>query len=191
MRPSFGLTNFNASPMPPFENVSWDALNSEQKLSVKRPVDRAGQKPVGRPVNRRRFWNLPVGSGREILTDSISGVVARNEKLIMTSDYILLQNNAFKRAVSVWWYVLQLLWKKILWASSGSRKFWWGDDKIYKHGFSIGLISKFRMFMINLLDVAQICLAYFLSGVAKNLQWGGCVRASSGRWHFVVRERSL
>ena len=36
-----------------------------------------------------------------------------------------------------------------------------GDDKIYKHGFSIGLISKFRMFMINLLDVAQICLAYF------------------------------
>ena len=36
-----------------------------------------------------------------------------------------------------------------------------GDDKIYKHGFSIGLISKFRMFMINLLDVAEICLAYF------------------------------
>ena len=36
-----------------------------------------------------------------------------------------------------------------------------GDDKIYKHRFSIGLISKFGMFMNNLLDVAQICLAYF------------------------------
>ena len=35
------------------------------------------------------------------------------------------------------------------------------DEKIYKHKFSIGLISKFRVFMINLLDVAQICLAYF------------------------------
>ena len=32
---------------------------------MKKPVDRASQKPVDRPVNRRWFWNLPVGSGRE------------------------------------------------------------------------------------------------------------------------------
>ena len=38
---------------PPFENFSLDTLNSEQKTSVKKPVDRAGQKPVDRPVNRR------------------------------------------------------------------------------------------------------------------------------------------
>ena len=34
-----------------FENFSLGALNSEQKPSVKKPVDRAGQKPA----NRRRF----------------------------------------------------------------------------------------------------------------------------------------
>ena len=46
--------NVNTSPMPPpFENFSLDTLNSEQKTSVKKPVDRAGQKPVDRPVNRR------------------------------------------------------------------------------------------------------------------------------------------
>ena len=50
---------------PPFENFLLDDLNNEQKPSVKKPVDRAGQKPVDRPVNWRRFWNLPVGSGRE------------------------------------------------------------------------------------------------------------------------------
>ena len=49
----------------PFENFSLNILNSEQKPSVKKPVDRAGQKQVDRPVNRRRFWNLQVGSGRE------------------------------------------------------------------------------------------------------------------------------
>ena len=38
---------------PPFEKFLLDALNSEQKPSVKKkPVDRAGQKPVDRPVNR-------------------------------------------------------------------------------------------------------------------------------------------
>ena len=41
----------------PFENFSLDTLNSEQKPSVKKPVDRAGQKLVDRagqkPVNRR------------------------------------------------------------------------------------------------------------------------------------------
>ena len=56
-------------PSSPFEDFSLYTLNSEQKPSVKKPVDRAGQKPVDRPVdrpvNRRWFWNLPVGSGRE------------------------------------------------------------------------------------------------------------------------------
>ena len=33
-------------PSPPFENFSLDTLNSEQKPSVKKPVDRAGQKPA-------------------------------------------------------------------------------------------------------------------------------------------------
>ena len=35
-------------PPRPFENFSLDTLNSEQKPSVKIPVDRAGQKPVDR-----------------------------------------------------------------------------------------------------------------------------------------------
>ena len=57
LRPSSKVTNFNTSPMPLpllFENFSLDTLNSEQK-PVKIPVDRAGQKPVDRPVNRRWF----------------------------------------------------------------------------------------------------------------------------------------
>ena len=43
-----GVKNFNTSPMAtfPFEKIMLDALNSEQKL-LKKPVDRAGQKPVG------------------------------------------------------------------------------------------------------------------------------------------------
>ena len=49
LRPPSKVTNFNTSPMPPpFENFSLDTLNSEQKPSVKKPVDRAGQKPVNR-----------------------------------------------------------------------------------------------------------------------------------------------
>ena len=58
---------------PPFENFLLDVLNSEPKLSVKKPVDRAGQKLVDWPVNQRWFWILPVGSGRveKILTGSI------------------------------------------------------------------------------------------------------------------------
>ena len=36
--------------------------------------------------------------------------LARNKCLIATTDAFLLQNNAFKRIVSVWRYVLQLLW---------------------------------------------------------------------------------
>ena len=66
LRPPSKVTNFNTSPMPPpFENFSLDTLKSEQKPSVKIPVDRAGQKPVDLRVNRRWFWNLPVGSGRK------------------------------------------------------------------------------------------------------------------------------
>ena len=40
-------------PPSPFENFSLNALNSEEKPSVKKPVDRADQKPVDRPVKRR------------------------------------------------------------------------------------------------------------------------------------------
>ena len=35
------------------ERFSLDTLNSEQKPSVKKTVNRAGQKPLDRPVNRR------------------------------------------------------------------------------------------------------------------------------------------
>ena len=50
LRPLSKVTNFNTSPMPPtaFENFSFNTLNSEQKPSVKKTVDRAGQKPVNR-----------------------------------------------------------------------------------------------------------------------------------------------
>ena len=58
----YEVTNFKTSPMaPPFENFSLDALNSERKPFVKNSVDRASQKPV----DRRKFRNLPIGSGRE------------------------------------------------------------------------------------------------------------------------------
>ena len=48
-------------PPSPFENFLLNTLNSEEKPSVKKtvdragqkPVERAGQKPVDRPVNRR------------------------------------------------------------------------------------------------------------------------------------------
>ena len=54
-RPPSKVTNFNISPMPlpTFENFLLDTLNSEQKSSVKKPVNRAGQKPVDGPVNRQ------------------------------------------------------------------------------------------------------------------------------------------
>ena len=35
-------------PLPPFENFSLNTLNSEEKPSVKKTVDRAGRKPVNR-----------------------------------------------------------------------------------------------------------------------------------------------
>ena len=49
------------------------------------------------------------------------------------------------------------------------------NDQIYKH--KLLLISKFRMFMINVLDLEQTCFAFSLiRRVARNLQWGegGC-----------------
>ena len=80
LRPPSKVTNFNTSPQiltphltslrkfsPPFWKFFVYTLNSEQKLSVKKTVDWAGQKPVDRPINRRWFWNLPVWSGRENL----------------------------------------------------------------------------------------------------------------------------
>ena len=39
LRPPSGVTNFNTSPIPPFAPLSLDALNSEQKPSVKKTVD--------------------------------------------------------------------------------------------------------------------------------------------------------
>ena len=45
LRPPSKVTNFNTSPMPPFENFFLDTLNGEQKPFVKKPVDR--------PVNQR------------------------------------------------------------------------------------------------------------------------------------------
>ena len=38
-----------------FESFLLDALNSEQKPSVKEPVDRAGQKPVGQTAKILKF----------------------------------------------------------------------------------------------------------------------------------------
>ena len=40
-------------PPSPFENFSLNTMNSEEKPSVKKTVDRAGQKPIDRPVDRR------------------------------------------------------------------------------------------------------------------------------------------
>ena len=58
-------------PSPPFENFSLNILNSEEKPSVKKSVDRAGQKPVDQPVNRQWFWNF-TGRVEKILTGSTS-----------------------------------------------------------------------------------------------------------------------
>ena len=52
----------------------------------------------------------------------------------------------------------------------------WGD-KIYK--LKLCIISKFRMFMINVLDFAQTCLAFSLiRRISRNLKW----RAVTGVW---------
>ena len=47
-------------------------------------------------------------------------------------------------------------------SSGGSKKFWWGNDKIYKHKLCI--ISKFRTFMINVLYLTHTCWTCFWSG---------------------------
>ena len=50
---------------PPFWKFFIKYIEQWTKTLCKKPVDRAGPKPVDRPVNRRWFWNLPVGSCRE------------------------------------------------------------------------------------------------------------------------------
>ena len=52
---------------------------------------------------------------------------------------------------------LNFLYKLEVIASGGSRQFWWGDDKICYH--KLYIISKFRMFVINVLVLAQ-CLLF-------------------------------
>ena len=67
LRPPAKVTKFNTSPMPQppsLENFSLDTLNSEQKPSVKKTVDRAG-----RPAMILKFN----GRVEKILTGSISG----------------------------------------------------------------------------------------------------------------------
>ena len=68
-----GVTNFNTPPtLPfPFENFLLDALRSEEKPSVKKTVDRAGQKPVDRPAGED-FEIYRSGRVEKILTGSIS-----------------------------------------------------------------------------------------------------------------------
>ena len=77
LRPPSKVTNFNTShmPPPPFGNFSLDTLISEQKPSVKKPVDRAGQKPVDRPSTGNDFENYRSGRIKKILTGFISAVV--------------------------------------------------------------------------------------------------------------------
>ena len=58
--------------MPPlFENVSFDTLNSEQKPSLKKPVDRANQS--GRSAGQSAMILKFTGRVEKILTGSISG----------------------------------------------------------------------------------------------------------------------
>ena len=57
---------------PPFENFLLDTLNSEQKPSAKKTVDREGQKPVGHPAMILKF----TGRVEKILTGSISGALS-------------------------------------------------------------------------------------------------------------------
>ena len=57
-------------PPPLFENFSLHTLNSEEKPFAKKPVDRAGQKPVGQPAMILKF----TGRVEKILTVAISGV---------------------------------------------------------------------------------------------------------------------
>ena len=49
-------------PWPPFWTFFIRCIEQWAKTFCKKPIDRSGQKPVNRPVNRRRFRNLPVWS---------------------------------------------------------------------------------------------------------------------------------
>ena len=52
LRPPSKVTNFNTLPMPPpFENFSFDTLNSEQKPSLKK-TGRPGRSKTGRPAGQ-------------------------------------------------------------------------------------------------------------------------------------------
>ena len=50
---------------PPFWKFFIKYIEQWTKTLCKKTGWPSGQKPVDRPVNRRWFWNLPVGSGRE------------------------------------------------------------------------------------------------------------------------------
>ena len=77
VRPPSKVTNIDTSPMPPppFENFSLNTLNIEEEPSVKKPVDRAGQKPIdGRSTGRStgdEFEIYRSGRVEKILTGSI------------------------------------------------------------------------------------------------------------------------
>ena len=67
LRPPSGIINFDTSLMPPpFENFLVDALNSEQKLSVKN--GRLCRSETGQPAQILKF----TGRVEKILTGSIS-----------------------------------------------------------------------------------------------------------------------
>ena len=61
LRPPSKVTNFYTTPVPPFWKFFIRYIEQWTKTFCKKTVDRAGHKPV----DRRWFWNLPVGSGRE------------------------------------------------------------------------------------------------------------------------------
>ena len=81
LRPPSIVSNFNTSPMPPpFWKFFIRYIEQWTKTFCKKPVDRAGQKPVDRPVNRRWFWNLPVGSRKSWPVPSQVAILLANTK---------------------------------------------------------------------------------------------------------------
>ena len=82
LRPRLELQILTLCPWPPspFENFSLDALNSEQKPSVKN--GRPDRSETGRRAeNRRRFWNYRLGRIEKILTGSISGTKVLSDEV--------------------------------------------------------------------------------------------------------------
>ena len=47
-RPKSQILTLHPCPPPTFENFSLNIVNSEENFSVKKPVDRAGRKPINR-----------------------------------------------------------------------------------------------------------------------------------------------